>query len=301
VSSLAMSASMQPIVYRRRKARRVRNFGIPGLGRIAFSRDPGEAALFAERFLRTRLEAIITNPYGELVEHIDLGSGKVTNLGVLALANDFQWAQVSGSPVNTLGACKFHAWGTGATAAAVTDFELQTPAAPTGATENAVEGVNSLVFENKGKNQTIKSQATIKAGGVLAITEWGLHSVAAIRPAEKTGGAGAPTSTTFFPEAASLTESTAVVRGAENSVIWIAESAGASHALVGLIQKNKTGEVTVPGWVKSATEETGELPKEKSKYRIIPTLFDHRVFSALNLESGNEVTFPWTLEIVAGG
>src|ERR1700689_1616864 len=83
MSSLAMNASMQPIVYRRRKARRVRNFGIPGLGRIAFSRDPGEAALFAERFLRTRLEAIITNPYGELVERIDLGSGKVTNLGVL--------------------------------------------------------------------------------------------------------------------------------------------------------------------------------------------------------------------------
>jgi hypothetical protein len=298
-----MSATMEPRLVtpsyvrpKKQKARRVRNFGIPGLGRIAFSRDPGEASLFAERFLRTRLGARVFNPYGELVEEYDLGSGKVTNLGVLALANDMNWAQVSGSPVNTLAVSKFHAWGTGVTAAAVTDFELGAYAAPTAATENAVEGTNSLVFQNEGKNQTILSTAKIKAGGTLSITEWGLHTAKAIKPANKTATATSGVSlseTTGKP----FTESTATVRGEQNTVVW----AEKTEAVIGMITKSSKEVLTIPGWVKAGHEEKGTTPEATTKFRVIPLLFDHRVFTSIGVESGNEIEFPWSLELVAGG
>src|SRR6185369_13967155 len=59
-----------------------------------------------------------------LIEDFDLGSGLVTNVGVLALANDSNWSAVNA--LNSLFAkMKYHATGTGATAAAATDIKLQ--------------------------------------------------------------------------------------------------------------------------------------------------------------------------------
>src|ERR1022692_253763 len=280
------------------KVRRTRNFAIPGLGRIAFRRDPGEASLFAEKFLRTNLKAKLINPYGEIIEDLDLGSGMVTNVGVLALANDFTWPSggvTKAAKVNTLNASKWHAWGTTNTAAAKTDFELAAYAAPT--TANAVEGTNSLVFETAGKNQTLKSKGTIKAESTISVVEWGLHSEKALKPANKEGAAGAPTATSFKTEAASLTASTEEVRGATNNVAWVEKSV----AVIGLITKNTTGEVTVPGWIKAGAKLLATTPKEKANYQIIQMLFARRLSPAIGVEIGNEVTFEWSLEIVPGG
>jgi hypothetical protein len=65
----------------------------------------------------------------------------VTNVGVLAMANDFAWsAQLN---LSTLGLANQHATGTGATAAAATDFKLQTVSTQGGQTP--VAGTQTLV------------------------------------------------------------------------------------------------------------------------------------------------------------
>src|SRR3954469_25764790 len=71
------------------KSRRVLNFGIPKLGQVALSRDPGDASsLFSQHFLRTNLRMRKFDNYGQLMLDENLGAGLVTNVGVLALAED---------------------------------------------------------------------------------------------------------------------------------------------------------------------------------------------------------------------
>jgi hypothetical protein len=297
VATVGLSASMTPQLIKPHMQRpaKVRQFRIPGLGRLGVTRDIGGADLFNTEFLRTRLRAIVTDPAGRLVEEHELGSGKITNIGVLALANDFAWAQVSGSPVNTLGAAKFHAWGTSETAEAKTDFELGAYAKPTAATENAVEGTNSLVFEKAGKNQKLKSEATITATESLKITEWGLHTSKVIKPATQTATATSGTSITGT--GTPFTASTATIRGEQNNVVWAEKAAAA----IGLITASTTSVLTIPGWIKAGSEAEGATPEATTKFRIIPTLLDHRVFAVINVAAENKITFPWELEIVAGG
>lgn len=271
--------------------------------RFAMTRDPGTGAMFAREMFRTQLVANHFGADGTLIESLNLGSGKVTNIGVLALANDYRWAQVSGNPVNVFGAAKFHAWGTGTNAEAKTDFELQTYAEPTGAEHNAVEGTNSLVFQNEGKNQKLKSVATItnSTAGTLAITEWGLHTAQALKPATKTLAASGQTATLFKDSGTALTESTATARGEQNKAAFISESTGVSHTLLGLIVSSTTSTGTVPGWIKAGTEEKGEEPKASSTYRVLPVLWDRRKFEVVNVEVNNKIEFIYELEFVAGG
>ena len=49
---------------------------------------------------------------------INLGSGLVTNVGVLAMANEYAWANPSGAVNTILALSNYHATGTGTTAAA---------------------------------------------------------------------------------------------------------------------------------------------------------------------------------------
>ena len=67
---------------------------------------------------------------------------------------------------------KYVAWGTGVTAATVTDAALQTAAAPTATT--AVTGTQTQQTTTT-TNDTYQVVATITAGGSLAITEVGIH------------------------------------------------------------------------------------------------------------------------------
>src|SRR5438309_6890610 len=96
-----------------------------------------------------------------MIESRDLGSGLVTNVGVLAMANDYAWS--ASLNLSTIGLANNHAWGTGTTAAAATDIACQTLAAPT--TTTGVAGVQSLISAaNLQKYQTV---ATIVAGSSL--------------------------------------------------------------------------------------------------------------------------------------
>ena len=98
---------------------------------------------------------------------IDLGSGLVTNVGVLSLANVFNLANPAAGAINTLKLANYHASGTGTTAAAATDIMLQTADAVT-----PLAGTQALLSApNVQKYQTV---ATLSYSATEAVTEWGL-------------------------------------------------------------------------------------------------------------------------------
>src|SRR4029077_11664315 len=95
-----------------------------------------------------------------LIKDYNLGSGLVTNVGVLAMANDALWS-VTNAPNNLFRTLKYHASGTGATAAASTDIKLQTASGNGGQTP--VAGTQVLV--SAANAQKYQSVATISYSG----------------------------------------------------------------------------------------------------------------------------------------
>lgn len=125
---------------------------------FVLGRDPrGTAILTAGMMFDTHLYADHIRD-GKVIRRYDLGSGVVTTAGVTALADYFNAAGTNVSTFN------FHDSGTGTTAAAVGDTDLQTPAGPTTrATGSQADSTN-----------TYTTVGTISYTSTLAITEWGL-------------------------------------------------------------------------------------------------------------------------------
>jgi hypothetical protein len=248
----------------------------------------------ADRFpggisFNTHLAADHIKASGELVKAYDLGSGLVTNVGVLAMANDFAWsAQLN---LSTIGLANQHAWGTGTTAAATTDIACQTLAAPT--TTAAVAGTQTLVSAaNLQKYQTV---ATITAGGALAITEWGLHTFGTLTSSTGTPFTAA-TATTWQDTGSAQTASSATVRGLQQTIV-----VPGTTTVWGLNLSNTTHIGTIPAWYKVADGTAGSTPGATEAFVIKPVLWDHKVFSAINVASGDSIQFTYTLTVTAGG
>lgn len=126
---------------------------------LVVARDRGEALLRAGMMFDTRLIARhIRN--GKVLKEYDLGSGVVTTAGVNFLAGYFNNA------TNNASTFKYHDSGTGTTAAAIGDVDLQTAAGPT--TRATGSQANST--------NTYTTVGTISYTGTLAITEWGLFT-----------------------------------------------------------------------------------------------------------------------------
>lgn len=226
---------------------------------------------------------------GRLVKSHDLGSGLVTNVGVLALANDFAWsAQLN---LSTIGLANNHAWGIGTTAAAATDIALQTLSAPT--TTTAQAGVQTLV--SAANLQKYQSVATIVAGSSLAITEWGLHSLATL--SASTGTPFTAAGATSWQDTGSLqTASSATVRGLQQTVVR-----PGTTTVWGLNLSNTTHIGTIPAWYKVADGTLGATPGATEAFTIIPVLWDHKVFAAINVVSGDSIQFTYSLTVTSGG
>ncbi len=229
----------------------------------------------------------------------DLGSGLVTNVGVLALANDFGWSATNA--LNSLFAkMKYHASGTGVTAAAATDIKLQTASANGGQTP--VAGTQVLV--SAANLQKYQSVATISYTGAEAVTEWGFFAYGSTLPAvsaltDATGSpftAGGATSGTVT--ATPLTASSATVMGQQMSIF---DNTNATRVSWGLVTANTTSVITVPAWYKTADGTAGTAPVNADTYLIRPIMWDHKVFSAINVGNGDSIQFTYTLTISSGG
>jgi hypothetical protein len=265
-------------------------------GRLLWTPDNGEGLVTADQVFSTHLRAIVRDKYGKMLDDIDLGSGLVTNVGVNAMANDPSWVAAS-TPFSTLSAANFHGVGTGATAAALTDFALQTPIASaslTGSTNGYYTGTQSVVAPN-----SYQTQATITANATLAVTEWGLALANAANLARTSAGA-APTTTTFTDTAASYN---VIGNGLKGYTIEIASAPvnTPTTTVQGLITANTaTGLTLANGWWTLANA-AGATPGATIAYNISPTFFDHRSFSVINIVSGNTIQFIYDLAITSGG
>lgn len=224
---------------------------------------------------------------GRLYDRYDLGSGLVTNVGVLALANDFAWAQ----NCQTLLLANQHATGTGATAAAATDLAIQTLSTQGGQTP--VAGTQSLV--SAANLQKYKTVATITYTGTEAVTEWGLFTSGTLSATTGTpftatsGTSGTVTGTPY-------TASSGTTRGEQQLIV-----VPGTTTVWGLILSNTTSVLTIPAWYKVADGTAGSTPGATEAFTLKPVMWDHKVFSAINVVSGDAIQFSYSLQINSGG
>lgn len=266
---------------------KARSLRLPGLGRILLTRDEGDAGIFASEVFSTNLTAFHRDGDGKLKHTHDLGSGLVTNVGVLALANDFNWAQNA----QTLKLANRHASGTGATAAAATDIVLQT--ASTNGGQSPVTGTQTLVSAaNSQKYQTV---GTISYTGSEAVTEWGLFSAGTL--SATTGSPFTATSATSGTATGTpYTASSSTVQGQQQFIV-----VAGTTTVWGLVTSNSTSVLTHPGWYKVADGTAGATPGSTEAFSLKPVMWDHKTFSAINVVSGDSIQFTYQLTVNSGG
>lgn len=261
-------------------------------GRLLFSRDKGESMNSSAMFFQSHLSAQLVRENGK-TRNYDLGSGLVTNVGVLSMAADFLYADVSGVGNSTLDMSNWHLTGTGVTGAAATDYKIQTISTNGGQTP--VAGTQTLVSAaNLQKYQTV---ATIAYTGAEAVTEWGLITSGTV--SSTTGSpftAGSVTSGTVT--GTPLTASSATVAGQQ---LTIFENTNASRLSWGLVTSNTTSVITVPAWYLNSNGTAGVTPVNADAYTIRPIMWDHKVFAAINVLNGDSIVFTYLLTISSGG
>jgi len=285
---------------RGRTPHRIRQIRTP-FGRVMFSRDRGDSVMRGREHFATNLCAVHRDGDGRIKDEIDLGSGLVTNVGVLAMANDWAWPTSAATiALNTLRVANFHATGTGATAAAATDIKLQTPSTQGGQT--VVTGTQSLV--SAANSQSYRTVATISYTGTEAVTEWGLFTtLGAIGGTALSSATGSPfTAGSATTGTVTATPLTASGNGTQGQTLTIVENTGNATPHWGLITSNTTSVVTVPAWYKvSDGTAAGTTPANTNTLVFRPVMWDHKVFSAINVVNGDSIQFTYTLLVNSGG
>ena len=285
----------------------LRAFRVPLIGgRIAYL-PKNEAALSARSLFDTRLYAMHRDQHGHPINDklaewdpergYDLGSGLVTNIGVLALAGDSQWPQTS-IVTNLFKLLKWHASGKGVTAAAFTDIQIETDSTVGGQTP--VSGTQVFTHDQSATTQKWVSVATIAYTGSEAVTEWGLFNDSTL---SRTTGSPltSVTANTATTTGSALTASSSSVQGESQHVIKFTTTP--RH---GLITSNTTSVVTLSfsatsGWMVNTTGVIGSNPGGTEAYTLRPVMWDHKVFSAINVVNLDSIQFTYTLTISSGG
>jgi hypothetical protein len=272
---------------------------VPILGRYAIVPDRGGSALhlggmaFGSNLLARHLDR-----KGRLIDQYDLGSGLVTNIGVLTLAGDSQWPQTS-IVTNLFKLLKYHASGKGTTSAAFTDIKIETDSTVGGQTP--VAGTQVFTHDQTATTQKWVSVATISYTGTEAVTEWGLFNASTL---------------TLTPAGSPLTAVTANTATGTGSV-WTASAAGVlglTQAVINttttpryaLITSNTTNVLTLSfsaasGWMVTTTGVIGSTPGSTETFTLRPVMWDHKVFSAINVVNLDSIQFTYTLTISSGG
>lgn len=161
-SNLPMSGNLKAKLIRKSgTGKPVRQFRVPGIGRLWITRDQGEAIHPAGMFFQSRLFAEHLSAAGDLKKVYDLGSGLVTTAGVNLMGGD--WSNANA----TLKIMNYHDSGTGTTAAAIGDTTLQTQAGPATRATGSQTNATANIYQSVG---------TINYVSSLAITEWGLFN-----------------------------------------------------------------------------------------------------------------------------
>lgn len=277
-----------------------------GAGRIVVAKNPGAMALSYEKegcasrhptqrlFFETNLHARMFR-HGRYQGDRNLGSGLVTDIGVMALANDMNWASPSAAAVNVFKLLKYHASGKGVTAAASTDFKLETDSTVGGQTP--VSGTQVFTPDTSGstKAHKIVSVATISYTGTEAVTEWGFFNGGTLNSTTGTP-ATATSATSLTATGTPFTASSTTVQGQQGNVVHTTTT-----PRIGLITSNTNAILTIPAWYVATTGLVGSTPGSTEAFSIRPLMWDHKVFSAINVGNGDSIQFTYTLTINSGG
>jgi hypothetical protein len=220
----------------------------------------------------------------------DFGFGVVTNVGVLAMANDALWPAPSGAAMNTLALCNIMATGTGATAAASTDVQLQTADAMTPAT-------GTITLASAANSQAEQVVGTINYTGTEAVTEWGLFNSSTLSATTGTPWtAGGPTTGTVT--GTPYTASSTTVRGQTQ---WIFIDTTKSPNIYLLSTSNTSSIITGPAWYNTTNGlAAGTFPASSDALTYRALILDHMVFSAINVINGDAIQFTFTLTLPSG-
>ena len=276
-------------------------------GRLAYLPREEDAAVSARMLFPTRLHALHRDRHGHVINDkiadfvpelgYDLGSGLVTNIGVLALAGDSQWPQTS-IVTNLFKLLKYHASGKGVTSAAFTDIQLETDSTVGGQTP--VAGTQVFTHDQTATTQKWVSVATISYTGSEAVTEWGLFNDTTL---SRTTGSPftATTANTGTVTATPLTASSTSVQGETQHVVKTTTT-----PRYALITSNTTSVLTLSfsaasGWMVTTTGVIGSTPGSTETYTLRPVMWDHKVFSAINVVNLDSIQFTYTLTISSGG
>lgn len=228
---------------------------------------------------------------------IDLGSGLVTNIGAMSLANDWNWASPA-TAINTLKLANWHATGTSASAATVFDFKINTISTQGGQTP--VAGTQTIATATTMAVPVLQTVATIPYTGTEAVTEWGLHTSNTL-----SSTTGTPfttdTATTFTATATPFTASASTVQGLQSQIVI-----PGTTTVVGLIGSNTTSVATLvnngtTGWFTQAAMTAGATPGTTEAYTLRPVMWDHKVFAAINVLNGDSIQFTYKLTVTSGG
>lgn len=269
-----------------------------GAGRLVLAHEKEGSALHMGGIkFGTNLRADLFHN-GKHQGHRNLGSGLVTNIGVLALCGDMLWASPSAAAVNVFKLMKYHASGKGVTAAGIADYRIETDSTVGGQTP--VSGTQVFTHDQVSTVQKIVSVATIAYTGVEAVTEWGFFNDTTL--ARTTGSPfTAVTANTGTVTGTPLVASSTTVQGEQQHVINTTTT-----PRIALITSNSTSVVTLSnsaasGWMVSTTGIIGSTPGNTETYTLRPVMWDHKVFSAINVVNGDSIQFTYTLTISSGG
>jgi hypothetical protein len=229
----------------------------------------------------------------------DLGSGLITNAGVLALAQDaLQGVEAKKElPFNLFANLKYHAWGSKkAGAMKIEDIELEKfEVTSTGAGKATAATTTTVTAVGTGEPKIV-STSKLKAEGSLEIVEWGIFCGEKIETTPGTGKFVSVTAGSGKASGAVFTASTTEIKGERLNIAEFAESEDGW----GLITSNTTEVLTVPAWYKTSTGGVKE-PTGISAYVTRPLMFDRRTYAPINVEVGNTIEYPWELTIKSGG
>lgn len=230
---------------------------------------------------------------------IDLGPGLVTNTGATAIANEaVTLASPSAARINTLFLANQHFSGIGATAAAATDYKIQTISTQGGQT--AVAGAQTIATTSTMAVPIYQTVATISYTGGEAVTEWGLHT-----SATRTSTTGTPftatTATTWQDTGSAQTASSTTVQGLQQTIVE-----PGTTTVIGFNQTNTTHIATLfnngtTGWFTQAAQTAGSTPGATEAFTIRPVMWDHKVFSAINVVNLDSIAFTYKLTVSSGG
>jgi hypothetical protein len=247
---------------------------------------------------RSNLKASLFHK-GKYEGTMDLGSGLVTNVGANAIANEAAlWsgaglASPAAGPIHTLKLANWHATGTGVTAAAVLDFKLQTWDS-VAAVAGAQTWINTMAVP---KYQTV---ATIAYAGSEAVTEWGLHTSGTL-----SGSTGTPftatTATTANVTGTPLTPSGVNAQGMQQNLLIPGTTASIAHIATNTNAQFVLVNNGTTGWFSQAAMTNGTTPGGTEAFTTRPIFWDHKVFAAINVVSGDSIQFTYQLTVSSGG